>query len=380
MHRIISILISSAMSRILNVLLIFYLYKISPIILAEYAQSFAVMQISAVVFKFGCGPKVYRAAIRSSESGLNEIRRHNYVLFASLIPLVMLLLFNVSYAWEILACYCMAFISTRSIFLLARKIPYLGMTTEFLIPTSCMLFFIIIFNMTNFALVMLVATVPSFLILCIFTSEMSGQFRILNWERKDFFSTLNFIWIATTQQMNSNLAILIFAFFFDPAMVAYLRISQTLATPLMLINSSFATEFQRRYTLQNYFIDNKFKIYFILLVTTVTLLSFILIYYWPIMEVWFEIKVLAPQSLELFFIFVILNFIKMWFFFPDTEMIARKREDLIGITYFWVAILCLILATLFGYFANVFLTFIMLNSAPILIVVYCHLTRGKWLD
>ena len=377
MRRIISIIASSASSRILNIALIFYLYTISPNILAEFAQSFAIMQLSAMAFKFGFGSKVYRSAIISPESGLVEINKHNYVLAACFIPLGIMLIFNVDFALEILAGYSMAFISTRGVFLLARKTPTLGLALEFLLPAVFTLCFVVIFNNLNFAFVLILATLPSLLIVIVYFSQMSRQFKVRNWAKKDFLSSIHFMWIALTQQLHGNFAILIFAYFFEPSMVAYVRITQVLVTPLMIINSSFSTEFQRRYVSQSFFIDNKFKIYFIFSSVAVALIEVIILHHWPLAQVWLGLEALAPQSLNFFFIFVLLNFIRIWFSFPDTEMVVHKHEDLISIIYFWAAVFCLFFGALAGYFANAILTFFILNCAPLFIVITCHINQRK---
>mgnify|MGYP001198895529 CR=1 FL=1 len=377
MRRIISIITSSAASRILNIVLVFYLYSISTNLLAEFAQSFAIMQLSMMAFKFGGGPKVYRAAITSSENGLISMNKHNYVLAACLIPLGILFTFNVDYTLEILAGYSMAFISTRSVFLVARKTPTIGMALEFLIPAFCILCFVVIFNIFNFALVLFLSSLPSLFTIIIFNFHMSGQFKVRNWTRKDFLSSTQFTWIALTQQLNTNFAILIFAYFFEPSMVAYLRITQTLVAPLLIVNSSFATEFQRRYTLQNFFIDNKFKIYFIFSSLAVLFIEVLIFYHWSLVEAWFGLEALPSESLNFFLIFGVLNFIRILFMFPDTALIAHKREDLISIIYFCTAVFCLFFGALAGYFSNLILTFVILNCAPLIIAIACYITQKR---
>jgi hypothetical protein len=156
--------------------------------------------------------------------------------------------------------------------------------------------------------------------------------------------------------------------------VSNVRLVQVLATPLQLVNVSFATAFQKLANGDHKFVDVNYEKSYLMTGFLVAIIVFISLLISQHFNFYFSIN--YPLIMQFFIAFVSLYLIRILFRFSDTRVIIAQREDLIFKFNFIITIIILLCGGLLSFAKLPLAAYISFNLAPLLLVSCCFI----WTD
>jgi O-antigen/teichoic acid export membrane protein len=360
---------SHALARALGALLVLYLYVYDEKLLAEYSVKFSTLHIAALILKFGFAQKIFRDSSANLKSGIVTLRKYN-TLFCFLFVFVLLtnFVFLSFIVW--LTVMIIAFSSVRFAYLMGCGKVKTSILFEFTVPviiTFTLIFFRII---ETIEYILFIAYIPSFFA-AFFLLRKSEYVGIERLTIKDLQSGMYFFLSSLTQQLNSHIVILLFNANFTYEYVSNIRLVQVFATPMQLVNVSFATAFQKLAKGEYRYVDVNYENRYLMVgfLVSMTVLSFVLFSQYLNLYVDANYELIKP-----FFIsFLALYLIRIIFKFSDTRIIIAKREDLIFKFNFIITIIICIFGLYFSLAGLPLAAYICFNLAPLLLAICCYI-------
>ena len=352
---------SHLLSRCLGAGLVVVLFYYDTNLLAEYSILFSSTQVIGLVFKAGFSQKVYRDTVENELLGGNTLKKFNtfYYIFVLLVS-VYIYFYELNYV--LIASLLLAFSSVRCAHLLGCGQVRTSIFLEYSLPIISIIFVILTGLVDEIELIIMLGYVPSVLFLVLknkdfdFYTVMSNNFN-------DYKSSFYFLYSAVIQQLNTHLTILLFGSGFSNEIVSSVRMSQVIATPLQLLNVSFATNFQRIAKGEPEYENVKYEAQYMLLALSVTgIMNAITLI---IIPNFIDISDELVMSFKFFAFFSLLYFLRVFLKFSDTRLIIRRKENLIFLFNLFISILCLFGGFLFTSNALAYPAFIMFNSVPL---------------
>ena len=372
MKRTFEIFTSHSLARALGASLILYLYLYDERLLAEYSVAFSIIQISALILKFGFGQKIFRDSAANLESGAVSLRKYNTLFY---IFVIAVLLVNVIFPSLIisLTAIMVAFSSVRCAYLMGHGRMKIAIFLEFSLPMliiSLLIFSQVIDDIDH---MLFVAYLPSFFTV-IFLLAKPDYFRSERINASDIRSGGNFFLSSLTQQLNSHIVILLFNANFTHEYVSNVRLVQVLVTPMQLVNVSFATAYQKLANGDCTFVDRNYEKIYVITGLAVTLIVFAILLISQHFNSYYDVdNELLVKFLMAFSLFYL---IRLLFRFADTRLIIAKREDLIFKFNFIIAIIILASGSYMCVVGLPLAAYIFFNMAPLLLVICCFM----WTD
>lgn len=372
MKKTFEIFTSHALARSLGALLILYLYLYDEKLLAIYSVKFSTLHIFALIVKFGFAQKIFRDSASDLKSGAVTLRKYNALFYTFIIPIVLV---NIIFPSPIISLTVMmiAFSSVRFAYLMGSGRMKIAIFLEFSLPIFITLILITFRVTNNIEHILFVAYFPSFFTVLF----LLGKFDYIRSERinaSDIRSGTYFFLSSFTSQLNTHIVILLFNANFTYEYVSNVRLVQVLATPLQLVNVSFATAFQKLANGDYKFVDVNYEKSYLMtgfLVTLIVLISILISQHFN-----FYFNINYPLIMQFFIAFVSLYLIRILFRFSDTRVIIAQREDLIFKFNFIITIIILLCGGLLSFAKLPLAAYISFNLAPLLLVSCCFI----WTD
>lgn len=363
---------SHALARALGALLILYLYLYDEKLLAVYSVKFSTLHIFALIVKFGFAQKVFRDSASDLKSGAASLRKYNALFYTFIIPIVLV---NIIFPSPIISLTVMmiAFSSVRFAYLMGSGRMKIAIFFEFSLPIFITLILITFRVTNNIEHILFVAYFPSFFTVMF----LLWKFDFIRTERinaSDIRSGTYFFLSSLTSQLNTHIVILLFNAAFTYEYVSNVRLVQVLATPLQLVNVSFATAFQKLANGDHKFVDVNYEKSYLMTGFLVAIIVFISLLISQHFNFYFSIN--YPLIMQFFIAFVSLYLIRILFRFSDTRVIIAQREDLIFKFNFIITIIILLCGGLLSFAKLPLAAYISFNLAPLLLVSCCFI----WTD
>jgi len=360
---------SHALARALGALLILYLYLYDEKLLAVYSVKFSTLHIFALIVKFGFAQKIFRDSASDLKCGAVSLRKYNALFYTFIIPIVLV---NIIFPSPIISLTVMmiAFSSVRFAYLMGSGRMKIAIFFEFSLPIFITLILITFRVTNNIEHILFVAYFPSFFTVMF----LLWKFDFIRTERinaSDIRSGTYFFLSSLTSQLNTHIVILLFNANFTYEYVSNVRLVQVLATPLQLVNVSFATAFQKLANGDYKFVDVNYEKSYLMTGFLVTLIVFISLLISQHFNFYFSIN--YPLIMQFFIAFVSLYLIRILFRFSDTRVIIAQREDLIFKFNFIITIIILLCGGLLSFAKLPLAAYISFNLAPLLLASCCFI-------
>ena len=374
MKTTLEIFTSHILARSLGALLILYLYLYDEKLLAIYSVKFSTLHIFALIVKFGFGQKIFRDSTSDLKSGAVSLRKYNSFFYTFIILSIIV---NIIFPSPIISLTVMmiAFSSVRFAYLMGCGKMKIAIFLEFTLPIIIIFILIFFRVINNIEHILFAAYLPSFFMVVF----LLGKFDYIRSERinaSDIWSGTYFFLSSLTSQLNSHIVILLFNSNFTYEYVSNVRLAQVLATPLQLVNVSFATAFQKLANGDYKFVDAKYEKKYLMTGFLMTLIIFTLLLISQHFN--FYSNVNYELILQFFIAFVSLYLIRILFRFSDTRLLIAQREDLIFKFNFIITIIILLFGSLLSFAELPLAAFICLNIAPLLLVSCCSIWTSHY--
>jgi len=341
------ILTSRSSSRALGLLSVLFITKFYGLeelgILAIFQ---AQVYITSVLFKFGFPQSIYQLKSNKSEIiYLNLSLFQFWSIFFGLVALTILLLTSLIsvevdeiYLYVFALAFMISWISVESNLRLPDRNPMTALALEDILPGFVFFISLIVCYLYSASFdiryIYFFSFLVSFVIVLIFRSRDSkilirtkNFYEILNIIRKNFY----FFLLNLSQQGHSHGIILILSFIADKSEIGSFRLALTILALFAIISSSIATEVQRLSSISQKIEDlqvillkySRLNFGIALCVFSTLLIGHIFFK---------DLLLLGVDDLTLNFciILFLLNFIKSFFGFPDSFLIAKEFEKKIS--------------------------------------------------
>lgn len=357
---------SHLLSRFIGAALVVALLFKSVDLLAEYSVLFSATQLIGLIFKFGFSQKVYRDTVEDYRVGETTLRKYNSIIyFLSFLVLLYLIKFEVNYIF--ISSILIAYSSVRCAYLLGCGFIKTSIFLEFTLPIMSIMFLLIIDVNDDIAFVILLGYLPSFLYI-LFLSSGDNKFGIILNTKNDYKSSFYFLFSGLTQQVNSHFAILILGQSVNNEIVSAVRVAQVMATPLQLINVSFATNFQKVAQGDPFHENRKYEWQYI----SIALLSTLVMNIAAILSLPYVLDTSKPIALITVFFgcFSAIYVLRVLLKFSDTRLIIKKQESIIFLFNAVISLVCITGGYIFAVSALPIPSYVMFNLGPLLLCLF----------